>query len=200
MAPLRAVFVGRLAPEKCVIDLLHAWRIVKDRAERPVSLRLLGDGPQEEELRQICADQGIEDSVEFFGFCRDVPSELARADIFTLSSSHEGNSNAILEAMRAGLPIAATRVGGAAMQVGEPGQPWLVRVHHPEELAQSILRLIEDDALRRDLGASMRARIEEIFAIERVAGVYEQAYERIVSGRREEVGDLNATLFEGVEP
>ena len=123
---VNAIFVGRLSPKKGLSDLLHAWATVKARVSRPVKLRLIGDGPQADELRALAVALDLSDSVEFFGYCKDVPAELAKADLFVLPSYAEGNSNAILEAMRAGLPIVATRVGGASIQVGSEGERFLV--------------------------------------------------------------------------
>jgi glycosyltransferase involved in cell wall biosynthesis len=189
------VFVGRLIPHKGLLDLLHAWAAVKTRATRPVRLRLIGDGPQESELRALSLTLVVAEVVEFYGYCKDVPAELAKADLFVLPSYGEGNSNAILEAMRAGLPIIATRVGGALIQVGSEGERFLVLPGDRQALADRLLELIEDESLRLRLGAAMRDRIENVFAIDRVAAVYEQAYELILSGHRERIGEINPTLF-----
>ena len=181
---VNAIFVGRLSPEKGLPDLLHAWATVKARASRSVKLRIIGDGPQADELRALALALDLGETVEFFGYCEDVPAELAKADLFVLPSYAEGNSNAILEAMRAGLPIVATRVGGAAIQVGSEGERFLVPPGDRQALADRLHELIEDESLRRRLGTAMRARIESVFAIERVAAIYEQAYDLILCGRR----------------
>jgi glycosyltransferase involved in cell wall biosynthesis len=195
-----AVFVGRLLPQKGLIDLLHAWVSVRARATRPVRLQLIGDGPQADELRTSALALDLGDSVEFFGYCKDVPAELAKADLFVLPSYAEGNSNAILEAMRARLPIVATRVGGASIQVGSEGERFLVPTGDRVALADRLLELIQDETLRLRLGVAMRERIESVFAIDRIAAVYEQAYELILSGRREQIGHINLALFNRGEP
>jgi glycosyltransferase involved in cell wall biosynthesis len=190
-----AIYVGRLSLEKNLSDLLHAWGSVKGRATRRVRLRMIGDGPQANELRALALALDLGETVEFFGYCGDVPAELAKANLFVLPSYAEGNSNAILEAMSAGLPIVATRVGGASMQIGRDGERFLVPPGDRQALADGLLELIEDEALRRRLGAVMRARIESVFAIDRVAAIYEQAYELILSDRRQQIGQLNSALF-----
>jgi len=190
-----AIYVGRLSPEKGLSDLLHAWASVQTRTNRRTKLRMIGDGPQEKELRALALALGIGETVEFFGHCKDVPAELAKADLFVLSSYAEGNSNAILEAMSAGLPIVATRVGGASIQIGNAGERFLVPPGDRLALADALLELIDGEALRLRLGAAMRARIESMFAIDRVAAIYEQAYELILSGRRQQIGQLNSALF-----
>lgn len=199
-AAVTAVFVGSLVPQKGLLNLLHAWAAVKTRVGRPATLQLIGDGPQADELRALVLSLGIRDSVEFCGYCNDVPTELAKADLFILPSNAEGNSNAILEAMRAGLPIIATRVGGARIQVGCEGARFLVPFGDCDALADRMLELIEGETLRRHLGAAMRARIEKVFVIEHIAEVYEQAYELILSGRAEQIGEINPGLFGLDEP
>lgn len=192
---VRVVFVGRLLPQKGLLDLLHAWAAVKARATRPVMLRLIGDGPQRDELRALALTLGLGETVEFVGYSGDVPAELAKADLFVLPSYGEGNSNAILEAMRAGLPIISTRVGGTPIQVGSEGERFLVSPGDRKALAERLLELIEEKALRVHLGSAMRERIESLFSIDRIASIYEKAYELILSGHREQIGQLNSGLF-----
>lgn len=192
---VNVIFIGRLAPEKGLLNLLQAWGSVKARATRPVKLRLIGDGPQAEELRALALSLELGGTIEFFGYSDDVPAELAKSHLFVLPSYAEGNSNAILEAMRAGLPIVATRVGGASIQIGNEGAQFLIPPGDRQALADGLIELIEDEALRLCLGAAMRARIESMFAIERIAATYEQAYKLILSGRRQQIGGLNPALF-----
>jgi glycosyltransferase involved in cell wall biosynthesis len=190
-----AIFVGRISPQKGVIDLIHAWATVKAHVTRPVKLRIIGDGPQGKDLKALVVSLGLSETVELVGYCEDVPAELAKADLFVLPSYEEGNSNAILEAMRAGLPIIATCVGGSPIQVGREGERFLVPTGNCQVLADRMLELIEDEALRFRLGSAMRARIESLFAIDRIAAIYEQAYELILSGRCEQIGQINPGLF-----
>jgi len=192
---VNATFVGRLSSEKGLMDLLDAWGAVKARASCPIKLCLIGDGPQADELRALALALDLGETVEFFGFCPDVPTELAKADLFVLPSYAEGNSNAILEAMRAGLPIVATRLGGTVIQVGSEGERFLVPPGDRQSLTDRLLELIEGKALRHRLGAAMRARIECMFAMDRVAATYEQAYDLILSGRCEQIGQINPDLF-----
>jgi glycosyltransferase involved in cell wall biosynthesis len=106
----------------------------------------------------------------------NVRRKLPAADIFVLPSRTEGNSNAVLEAMEAGLPIVATTVGGTPMQVGEEGEPLLFNVGDSNTLAERLLLLIQDAGLRRHYGEAMRRRVERHFDILHVAEVYRGAY------------------------
>lgn len=192
---VNVIYVGRLSPEKGLPDLLHSWATVKACTLRSVKLRIIGEGPEANKLRALALALDLGNAVEFFGYCNDVPAELSKAEVFVLPSYAEGNSNAILEAMRASLPIVATRVGGAAIQVGSEGERFLVPPRDHQALADRLLELIKDDALRLCLGSAMRARIEGVFAIDRVAATYEQAYDLIVRGCHEQIGQLNLALF-----
>lgn len=193
---VNAVFVGRLSVEKGLTDLLHSWAVVKARATHASRLRIVGEGPQADELRGLTLALQLGDSVEFAGFCEDVPAELAKSDLFVLPSYAEGNSNAIFEAMRACLPIVATRVGGAAIQVGRQGEHFLVPLRDRRRLTERLLELIENETLRRSLGEAMRDRVERLFSIDTVARTYEQAYELILRGRGDQIGQINPNLFD----
>lgn len=193
------IYVGRLYVQKGLEDLIQAWQKVRARATHPTKLRLIGDGPQESELRALVKAINLGDSIEFCGHCDNVSAELNKADIVVLPSYAEGNSNAILEAMRAGLPIVATRVGGAPIQVGSEGERFLVPVGDCDALSDRLLELIEDEALRLRLGAAMRTRVESVFSIEKVAAIYEQAYGLILAGHREQIGFINPDLFKPYE-
>ncbi len=196
-APRIALFVGRLTPQKGLPDLLRAWSLVASRATHKVRLRIVGEGPQESELRELVAILKLSDIVDFVGYSQNVRIELGKADIFVLPSYFEGNSNAVLEAMREGLPVVATRVGGAALQVGPEGERFLVTPRDCRGLADRLLELIEDDGLRIRTGAAMRIRLASAFGIEHVGATYQHAYQLMLSGRRKEIGQLNSGFFEG---
>jgi glycosyltransferase involved in cell wall biosynthesis len=195
-AAVNVVFVGRLLPQKGLTDLLHAWCVVKSRVRERATLRVFGDGPQLRELRILVESLKLGDVVELCGYCRDVPAELAKADLFVLPSYGEGNSNAVLEAMRAALPIVATRVGGVAYQVGDEGAQCLFEVGDWRALADRLLELIDDEPARHRLGSAMRTRVECVFDIECIASTYLQAYELLLSGHGDELDRINANLFD----
>lgn len=182
--PMRIVFVGRLSPEKSLDTLLKAWKKVKDRATSRVQLELWGDGPQETELRRLCRELDISDSVLFSGYVSNVRQRLPEVDIFVLPSSFEGNSNAVLEAMEAGLPIVATAVGGTPMQVGTEGAPLLFPVGDSSALADRLVLLIENPNLRQVYGDAMALRAVNQFDILKVAETYSRAYETLIAQDR----------------
>jgi glycosyltransferase involved in cell wall biosynthesis len=183
-AKLRAVFVGRLTPQKGLPDLLRAWAALSEKARSGAILSIIGEGEQTLSLKELSTELGIRESVEFPGYSDDVRSALDKADLFVLPSLLEGNSNAILEAMSAGLPIVATAVGGAKYQVGELGATFLVGPGDIPAMTEKIGKLLEDEKLREELGAAMRERVELMFNIDVIARQYDQAYRGIIGEKR----------------
>ncbi|MBW2229524.1 MAG: glycosyltransferase family 4 protein [Deltaproteobacteria bacterium] len=196
--PLRVIFVGRLDPEKGLLDILATWSDVVAGCERPVRLVICGEGPFEAELRRAIIERGVEDSVELRGHVPNVQHELAAADVFVLPSFIEGNSNAILEAMAASLPIVSTAVGGTPLLVGPEGADWLIAVHDQARLRALLLRLLNQSDTRRQLGDAMARRVREHMAIESVAERYRAAYARLAAGQRDLVGAESSGAFDGI--
>jgi glycosyltransferase involved in cell wall biosynthesis len=148
--PTRLLFVGRLVPVKGLAYLFEAVRLLLHDGV-PVRLILVGAGPHLKTLITLAAEHKLTSAVEFTGEVSFGPRLLAlyrEADIFVLPSLSEGTPRVLWEAMAAGLPIIATRVGGVPeiIQHGETGL--LVSSRFAQQLAASIRRMIEDEELR----------------------------------------------------
>ncbi len=191
----RIVFVGGLREQKGVDDLLHAWHGVVNNAKKSAQLELWGSGPLEAELKELCQNLKIENSVVFRGYVESVREKLKEMDVFVMASLCEGNSNAILEAMAAGLPVVSTRVGGALMQLGTEGSRFLVEPGDRVGLCACLLELIENEELRKDMGAAMQQRISTYFEIYKVAQTYAAAYAHLVEGKRDYMGEVNKPML-----
>lgn len=120
-APTHFVFVGRLVDWKAVDLLLHAF--ASARAQAPMNLSIIGDGPERPHLQALCAELGLTDterevpgSVRFLGWMSqaDCATELAAADALVLPSLNECGGAVVLEAMAIGRPVIATHWGGPA--------------------------------------------------------------------------------------
>ena len=190
----KVIFTGRFVPQKGLDELLNAWgALYRDGKLNGALLQLVGDGPELPSLKELSKELGLTESVEFMGFRDDVPSLLQQASIFVLPSHVEGNSNSILEAMAAGLPIVATDVGGTRMQVGDIAADWIIPAHDVEGLRRCLARILGSEELRLRMGALMRRRIEEHFDIRVVAEGYHAAYEALAS-------DLKADMRPFISP
>ena len=185
--PCRVVFVGRLSEQKRLDSLLAAWSKLIHSEKAYAILELWGSGPMETVLRRRCDELGLADSTIFRGHVEDVCSQLSAMDVFVLPSHAEGNSNALLEAMAAGLPIVSTRVGGTPMLVGHEGANFLCKPGDVHSLAANLLKLIRDPELRAQVGLAMRRRVERHFDINRVAKTYADAYRFLTVGQRDRV-------------
>ena len=174
--PPHVVMTARLQAPKDPLTVIEAFSALKDE---PWTLELIGDGPQRSELEAARAASGVGDRIRLSGTRTDVPERLARAQVFLLSTRKEGFPISILEAMRAGLPVVAARVGGIPEAV-EPGTTGaLFEAGSAKSLADAMRPLLRDAELRRRLGAAGRERYLSRFGFERhlrlIWGVYLEA-------------------------
>lgn len=170
--------IARLAPVKDVGTLLKAMQIVFRECPDTL-LQVVGDGPEKDTLEKMAFDLGIRNKIEFLGFRRDIPEILSGIDIFTLSSLSEGTSITILEAMAAGKPVVATRVGGNPALIEDGINGFLVPACNPAELALPLLRLTRDEELRERIGAVNKKKAAEIYSIQAMTASYESLYASI---------------------
>jgi len=152
--------VAALRPEKNLARLLRAFAQV--RARTACRLVIAGDGPERPGLAALAAELGVADDVAFPGHVTDTPALFAGFDLFALSSDTEQMPISVLEAMAAGLPVAATDVGDVrAMLAPENGGAVVAR--DVPALADAIAALVADPARRAALGAANRRRAEAAF-------------------------------------
>ena len=117
-------------------------------------------------LRQLTAELGIADDVNFIGRCDDVASLLFASHVGVLSSKAEGFANAILEYMAAGLPVVATDVGGVREAIVEGETGHIVASGDDEAMAERIIQVLKDDDKARMMGARGKAMVSEKFSSE----------------------------------
>jgi len=172
--------VGRTDPVKGHRFLIEA---MADIAHHFPHARLVVVGakvtPEFAALRRLAVIFGVDDKVVFTGAREDVPDLLAAMDLFVLPSLSEGMSNALLEAMAAGLPIVATTAGGNPEVIGEDGAGVLVKPGSPVELAQAICPLLHDPEAARAMGGRARRRVVARYGLAQVASAYCSIYDRL---------------------
>jgi glycosyltransferase involved in cell wall biosynthesis len=170
-----AVLVARLAPEKDVGTLLHAAALIV-RERHDFRLHIAGDGVCRPELEALAAQLGLTGYVTFLGAVRDIPTLLARARLFVLSSLTEGISLTLLEAMARGLPVVATDVGGNPEVIAEGETGLLVSPRDPGALANAMLGLWTQVDTCARMGLAGRQRVEKQFDVRRMVADYETLY------------------------
>jgi len=182
--PARILSVARLAHHKGLDVLLEALGMLHARGVE-FALQIAGEGPQRAELEQLAVKRGIAGRVDFLG---EVPHSMIadlweEADIGVLSSRTEGLPLSVVEAMAHGRVVVASRVGGIPEVICHEENGLLVAAEDAEGLRDSLLRLIQDPALRARLATEARRSFEtggwsEPEVASRVLSMYEQARER----------------------
>lgn len=175
--------MGSLALKKGLDVLLQAFSLVRHRIPE-ARLTIAGDGPEEPRLRELAGSLGIAGGVAFPGIVTGEAKAalFSRARVFVSSSRREPFANANLEAMAAGRPIVATRVGGNVEMVEDAVSGLLVEPEDPEGLAKAILRLLEDGKKAELMGRAARQRAET-FSWEKMVDGYEALYHKLASAR-----------------
>ncbi len=154
--------------------LLTAWsKFIKKHQAR---LIIIGEGEEEQNLKNMAKNLGISDSVIFKGFVDNARSLLASFDIFCLSSRSEAMPYVLLEAGLAGLPVIATVVGGIPEVIENGINGVLIPVEGSEALFSSLILLAEDGELRKRLGAHLKASIQENFSYDEMVEKTWQTY------------------------
>jgi|SRR4051794_7906039 glycosyltransferase involved in cell wall biosynthesis len=179
-SPARLVMVARFEAQKDHTTLLQALGGLR---ELPWHLDLVGDGPLRPAMESLARSLEIGDRVQFLGQRRDVDRILSQSQISVLASNWEGFPLSILEAMRAGLPVVASGVGGVpeAIEDGETG--YVVPQGQPEVFRDRVRRLLVSPALRIQLGANGRRRYEQAFTLEQLVVRTVRVYEEVLRGR-----------------
>jgi len=175
------LFVGTLRLVKGVQYLITSMKKIHE--EMPdARLILVGDGEERERLAALSLQLGIQKHVQFIGI---VPQEkvktfMQQADVFVLPSLSEGFPNVIIEAMACGLPIIASRVGGIPDILTNDTNGYLVEAKDTHDMANKIILLLSDDALRKKISDNNRLLVKK-YAWENVIFKLEKIYALSIS-------------------
>lgn len=167
--------VGRLSREKGQGILIEALSHLNDQA---VLVLLVGEGPDEPDLKQLVTRLGLDGRVRFLGYQNDMTAIYAAMDLAVIPSLSEGTPNVALEAMGRRIPLIATAVGGLPDMVADRTSGLLVPPGDPDALAKAVRFLIDHPEERRRIGEAGRASVEARFSMDgrmkRVKGLYER--------------------------
>lgn len=170
------VFVGTLRPIKGLRYLIEAMNIIRQE-DTAAKLMLVGDGEERQRLEVLVKEWDLGGAVTLVGRVPNerVPQCLAAADVFVLPSLSEGFPNVVLEAMAAGLPVVASRVGGLPEIIDEGQNGFLVAPKSPEQIADRVLLLLGDDELRARISENNREKVRAYSwesVVDRLEGIY----------------------------
>ena len=179
--------VSVLVPEKGQRHLIVALALV--RALHPEArLLLAGDGACRADLETLARQLGQTETVLFPGFVHNVEQVYAALDAFVFPSEFEGLGTALQAAMAAGLPCISTK-RGALVEVVDSERTALVVEPNGKEFAATMLRVINDEKLRKNLSEAGRREVEQRFSagrmVENTIRVYEDVLKKTIEGRAE---------------
>jgi glycosyltransferase involved in cell wall biosynthesis len=170
-----AQLVGHKDPLNFVRAIAHVHAVLP-----AVHALLVGDGPLRSDVEREVHDLGLQDTVHVAGYRDDADSLLAAATVATLSSREEGMGSVLLDALAFGRAIAATRAGGIPEVIVEGESGLLAEPRDSNALGDAILRLLNDDNLRRRICANAPARAAE-FSVERMTDRTISIYEGVAA-------------------
>jgi glycosyltransferase involved in cell wall biosynthesis len=161
--------LGRLVWQKGYDVLLLALRSVPDSR-----LLVAGEGPDRDGLEQLARRLGVEDRIEFLGWCQDTEAVWQQIDVLVIPSRVEGLPLSLLEAMHRGVPVVASAVGSVRLAVVDEQTGLVVPPEDPDALAEALRRIVSDERLRASMGAAARDRAGALFSDAAMARRYDE--------------------------
>ena len=172
--------VANFFPYKGHMEFISAASIIAEKTPR-VTFLLVGDGKLRPEIERKIAELGMTEKFILLGTRTDASDIMGLSDVVALSSHEEGFPNVVLEAMAAGRPVVATRVGGVPEIVEDEKTGLLVPPRDPEKLAEGIMRLLVNRREAEEMGKRGLEKVREQFTIERMVKSYEDLYLELMS-------------------
>ena len=172
-------WVGRISAEKGLDVLARAMPLV---AMLPAHLAVVGSGPDRSLVEGLLRASGQLERVTWCGVVPDAARVFAAFDVFVLSSRTEGTPMVLFEAMSAGVPIVASRVGGVP-DLLTTDEAILIAPENPEALAQAIRDVVEHPAAAAERVLAARQRLEQVSDVARWAKSYADVYRVAIAQR-----------------
>ncbi|MDD5368672.1 MAG: glycosyltransferase family 4 protein [Anaerolineaceae bacterium] len=183
---IKFLFLGHIGREKGVFDLLKAAKLLNESYVTNYRIDIIGEAlkiHEAEEAQKMIDEYHLCNNVHIYPaeFDGDKFHRLVDADVFILPSHHEGMPISIIEGMASGLPVIATDVGGIPDLVSSGDNGILVHPSCPEEIAFSIIQLIENPSLRIQMGKRGRIRACQHHDIEKYVDALVEYYSAVLN-------------------
>lgn len=175
--------VGNLRPVKGYRFMVEAAALLCPRYPKLMFL-VAGEGEIKEELERLCVDLGVEKQFRFVGKVKEIPEFLSCLNLYVQPSLSEGFSNAILEAMAAGLAVVATSVGGNQEIIEEGKNGLFAKAGDSKSLAETVEFLLRDPCGCRTMSVYSRERTIMEFSIGAMINSYSEFYEMLNNGKK----------------
>lgn len=164
------IFIGRLASEKGIDDLIKAVALVKERISH-IHLTIVGTGYWHDQLEQLQYFEHLEHIIDFAGFQSNVHEQLSRSDVLVLPATRRETFGIVVaEALATLKPVIATTVGGLPEVVGNNG--WLVPPHQPRAIADALIEVYSNYGAALKKAEAGRARVVDLFSEDRMIEAY----------------------------
>ncbi|GAB4528305.1 MAG: glycosyltransferase family 4 protein [Pleurocapsa sp.] len=174
--PVKVLMVARFGRQKDHHSLIEAFQHITG-----AELILVGDGSSENEIKSLVKRLDIGKKVKFLGLRKDVPEIMAQTQVYALISHWEGLPRTIIEAMRGGLPVVASDVGGVRELVEDGETGFVIPRGNVELLAQKLSELVNNRELRLKMGDAGRKKYESQFKFEYMYGQTVATYQKVLS-------------------
>ncbi len=175
-------FVGRLAPQKRLKDVVWAFQLLHQVVEN-ARLVLVGDGPERDELAELARGFGCRDQIVFAGHRKDAYSLMSAFDAFVLASEFEGMSNSLMEAMSLGMPCVVSDIGPNLELVTHEQTGLVFPLGKGPDLTKSLVRVLQNAELSMQLGEAGRKLIAERHSVELLVRKHRDLYQSILNQR-----------------
>jgi glycosyltransferase involved in cell wall biosynthesis len=181
--PLRLLYIGRLAREKGLHEVLWGLKCARKQGVK-VQFVIAGSGPEEECLKRLAGELGLTNDVSFVGpvFGQDKVNLFDTVDVFVLASYAEGLPYALLESMAAGVPVIVTRVGAIPDVVADCIHGLFVPPRDPAAISHAVATLASNRQLLARMSAACRKRVADRYPIDRLAKKFGGLYAELCDG------------------
>jgi len=172
------LFVGRLVAPKRPLLLLQAISLLSSHVRDQIHVRIIGEGPEKNALQAYIKAHQLDSTVDLLGGLprEEIFDMFDTSDALVFLSDWEGFPMTILEAMSAGLPIIASRVGGVGEMV-DTSNGMLIENNRKESVSEAIARLVDDPSLRVRMGTASHKKIQQDFSLERMCQKMDAVYQ-----------------------
>lgn len=170
------LFVGTIRKQKGVNELVEAFALISEElSERKPILKIIGSGPDKEDIQHRINKEGLNDYVRTMGELshRNTLSKMERADVLVLPSKKEGVPRVVVESLSIGLPVITTSVGGLDRIISD-GENGIITGPSPEEISESVLTVIRDQTLQNSISSNNQHSHDWNTLIQRLETTYDQ--------------------------
>lgn len=174
--------VGRQEFQKGHLHTLSALKLVQDITKKKIEVVFLGrEGNASEDIKQFLNKNDLGVKVHFLGHRSDVPQFMRAADVFLFPSVYEGLGGALIEAQAACLPVICSDIPVLNEVVEDKKNALMFEVGNEGKLAEKIETLVNNDQLRKEMGANSLLRFEKHFRIEKIHQEMMDFYDSLIS-------------------